>query len=126
MESIVFQRISAKLLRLDNPVRSLTLAFWLWKALVFLAIVTCPGPGYDTSTTLIRREDLTPGPWDQTELLPLPLRFARWDSIYFLHAAEQGYVFEQEWAFGYPRLLGLFISGKSIPEVNWSKITHHL
>lgn len=113
MESIVFQRISAKLLRLDNPVRSLTLAFWLWKALLFLAIVACPGPGYDTSTTLIPYEDLTPG-----EALPLPLRFARWDSIYFLHAAEHGYVFEQEWAFGYPRLLGLFISGKSVHELS--------
>lgn len=118
MESIVFQRISAKLLRLDNPVRSLTLAFWLWKALVFIVVVACPGPGYDTSTTLLPYED-------EGDSLPLPLRFTRWDSIYFLHIAEHGYVFEQEWAFSYPRFLGLFISGKLMPNsspISWSLI----
>lgn len=111
MDSIVFQRINAKLLRLDNPVRSLTLAFWLWKALLFIVITACPGPGYDTSTTLIPREDVNAVSQSQADSFPLSLKFARWDAIYFLHAAEQGYVFEQEWAFGYPRFLGFFISG---------------
>lgn len=109
----MFQRISAKLLRLDNPVRSLTLAFWLWKALLFVVIVACPRPGYDTSTTLIQYEDIGPVSPGQVDSLPLPLKFARWDAIYFLHTAEQGYVFEQEWAFGYPRFLGFFIAGMS-------------
>lgn len=112
METIVFQRISAKLLRLDNPVRSLTLAFWLWKALVFIVVAACPGPGYDTSTTLLPYDDISMVAQSQVSSLPLPLRFARWDSIYFLHIAELGYVFEQEWAFSYPRFLNLFISGK--------------
>lgn len=111
MDSIVFQRISAKLLRLDNPIRSLTLAFWLWKALLFVVVAACPGPGYDTSTSLLSYEDVGPVSQGQADSLPLPLRFARWDAIYFLHTAEQGYVFEQEWAFGYPRFLGFFISG---------------
>lgn len=102
--------ILAKLLRLDNPVGSLTLAFLLWKALLFVVITLCPGPGYDTSTTLIAREGsgLVSSP---TEPLPPSLKFVRWDSIYFLHIAEKGYVFEQEWAFSYPRILGLFVSG---------------
>lgn len=114
MASIGRSRISASLLALDNPVRSLTVAFWLWKALLFIAIAACPGLGYDTSTTLISYGDAGPVGDSPTEALPLALKFARWDSIYFLHIAEEGYVFEQEWAFGYPRLLGLFISGSCL------------
>ncbi|KAJ5225568.1 hypothetical protein N7468_006793 [Penicillium chermesinum] len=98
--------ISASLLRLDNPIRSLTLAFLVWKPLVFIAVVACPGSGYDTSTALIHHENAR-----LTTSLPWQLKFARWDSIYFLHTAENGYVFEQEWAFGFPRVLGLFVSG---------------
>lgn len=98
--------ISATLLRLDSPIRSLTVAFLLWKALVLGIVIACPGLGYDTSTTLIPYEYA-----DFATSLPWPLKFTRWDSIYFLHSAEHGYVFEQEWAFSYPRVLGLFVSG---------------
>ncbi|KAH2444774.1 ER membrane glycoprotein subunit of the GPI transamidase complex-like protein [Aspergillus fumigatus] len=44
--------------------------------------------------------------------IKVKIRFVRWDSIYFVHAAEHGYVFEQEWAFGYgyTRLLALLAS----------------
>lgn len=79
--------------------------FCLWKAILFLSVVACPGPGYDTSTTLLADQTpdvlgITPG-IKQAGSLSIPLRFVRWDSIYFTHAAENGYVFEQEWAFGY-------------------------
>ncbi|CAI7581430.1 unnamed protein product [Penicillium pancosmium] len=101
----------AALLRLDNPGRSLTVAFALWKALLFLAVVACPGPGYDTSTTLLTNEHTGLAPDSPAAALPLSLKFARWDAIYFVHTAEHGYVFEQEWAFSYSRVLGFFLSG---------------
>lgn len=106
-------RRSAALLRLDNPARSLTLAFWLWKALLFVVVVACPGPGYDTSTTLLANEHTGLPPDSSANALPLTFKFARWDAIYFLHTAQNGYIFEQEWAFSYPRVLGVFLSGKS-------------
>lgn len=102
------------LLRLDNPIHSLTISFWLWKALVFIVIAACPGLGYDTSTSLISYEESDPTVIaSQYQSLPVTLKFARWDSIYFLHTAEHGYLFEQEWAFGYgyTKLLQFFISG---------------
>lgn len=108
----------------DRPIKSLSIAFALWKALLFLVIVTCPGPGYDTSTSLLPYQvqnlsDDLPSPHKHQILssyLSIPLRFVRWDAIYYVHAAEKGYVFEQEWAFGYgyTRILALLSSGTSI------------
>lgn len=100
----------ATLLRLDNPIRSLTLAFWAWKVLLYIVVVACPGSGYDTSTSLI---SYAANPTAQSESLSGPLRFARWDSIYFLDIAEKGYLYEQEWAFGwgYTKLLSIFVAG---------------
>lgn len=110
----------AKLLRLDNPIRSLTVAFWLWKAVLYLVVAYCPGVGYDTSTSLI---SYAANPMVGSEPLSGPLKFARWDAIYFLDIAEKGYIYEQEWAFGwgYTKLLSLFVSGTSllfIPDMN--------
>ncbi|PKY02590.1 GPI mannosyltransferase 2 [Aspergillus campestris IBT 28561] len=96
---------SPRLLHLSHPIRSLTIAFGLWKALIFLVVLGCPGPGYDTSTGLLPY--LSSGTGDvisrDTKHAPIValLKFTRWDSIYFVHIAERGYVFEQEWAFGY-------------------------
>ncbi|KAJ5138675.1 uncharacterized protein N7515_003523 [Penicillium bovifimosum] len=103
----------AKLLRLDNPIRSLTLAFWTWKILLYIVVTACPGLGYDTSTSLISYAANPTTVASESESLSGSLKFARWDSIYFLNIAQKGYLFEQEWAFGwgYTKLLSLFVSG---------------
>jgi phosphatidylinositol glycan class V len=95
-----------------RPLRSLSILFGLWKALIFLVIAFCPGLGYDTSTSLLLYPTRDLSDVDPSHF-PLSLRFVRWDSIYFVHAAEHGYVFEQEWAFGYgyTRLLAFLASG---------------
>ena len=74
---------------------------------MFGVLVACPGPGYDTSTTLLSND--TAAAWPIAYLQNL----VRWDSLYFVHAAKNGYVFEQEWAFGYgyTGLLAFLASG---------------
>ncbi|RDW60492.1 DUF409 domain protein [Aspergillus mulundensis] len=89
----------------SQPVKALSVAFWLWKAILFVAIVSCPGLGYDTSSSLLPLLDngsaeALSSPSKHVSL-PIPLKFARWDSIYFVHIGQTGYVFEQEWAFSY-------------------------
>lgn len=97
---------------LFHPIKSLTLAFWVWKALLGLVIIGSPGPGYDTSTTLAEGAELT-ADFGQLGYPSTLLKFVRWDSIYLVRIAERGYLFEQEWAFGYgyTRLLSLLASG---------------
>ncbi|KKZ66117.1 hypothetical protein EMCG_01153 [[Emmonsia] crescens] len=94
---------------LSHPLSGLSVLFVLWKLLLLLAIVASPGPGYDTSTTLL------PSTASQNAINPLLgvravvgsgwwaslLKFVRWDAIYFVSIAQRGYLFEQEWAFGY-------------------------
>lgn len=63
---------------------SLSLLFIAWKGLVLTTAWCAPGLGYDTSTTL----------------LPSGSKLVRWDAIYYVHKAQYGEVFEQEWAFG--------------------------
>jgi hypothetical protein len=89
----------------NHPIRSLTALFVVWKALLFLIVANCPGPGYDTSTTLLAEAD------ESARIL----KFVRWDAIYFVRAAERGYLFEQEWAFSYGRVLRVFTSGMHVP-----------
>ncbi|KAF2460572.1 GPI mannosyltransferase 2 [Lineolata rhizophorae] len=99
---------------LDNPVRSL-LAIWAcWKTLLLAVVVVSPGPGYDTSTQILRLQDgaveqyVHPSAgWLSTIGQHVALKLTRWDAIYFVRLAQRGYVHEQEWAFswGFTRLI---------------------
>ncbi len=85
---------------LNRPKRSLIISFTLWKALLLAVTFASPGPGYDTSTTLLK-----PHSMHDIEVASktsgLFTKLVRWDAIYFTQVAHRGVVFEQEWAFGW-------------------------
>lgn len=101
---------------LNRPKVSLILCFTLWKALLFTITLASPGPGYDSSTTLLK-----PSPTDDfkdsTKIWSLLSKFVRWDAIYFVQIAHRGIVFEQEWAFGwgFTKLLAFSARGIIFP-----------
>jgi hypothetical protein len=102
------------------PVRLLFLFFVLWKVLLFIAILCSPGPGYDTSATLLKLTDTVPN--NEADLLssarsqnPPLFKLVRWDAIYYSQLSQRGHVFEQEWAFG----VGLSRSVSFISTCKW-------
>ena len=106
-----------------SPRALLVCLFLAWKVLLLTIALLGPGADYDTSTQLLLRGYGV----DQTVDASSPLfeaglrsnvsqtaqhvvnSLTRWDAIYFASTAERGYVFEQEWAFGwgFSRLLSL-------------------
>ncbi|CAG8957113.1 hypothetical protein HYFRA_00009314 [Hymenoscyphus fraxineus] len=98
---------------LHHPLRSLVVLFAVWKTFLLLIACCSPGEGYDTSTSLIM------SPLGGNGMIALPTAFrylakklTRWDAIYFIQTSSRGYLFEQEWAFGwgFTRLIHLFAS----------------
>ncbi|KAL9127967.1 MAG: hypothetical protein Q9217_003258 [Psora testacea] len=77
--------------------------FSTWKALLLCLAALSPGPGYDTSTALLRRAD--PAPYSHksfSHVLEFLIgKLVKWDAVYFTEIARRGYVYEQEWAFGW-------------------------
>jgi GPI mannosyltransferase 2 len=102
---------------LGQDLRPLVVFFCLWKFVILSIIALAPGPGYDTSTTLLLelKEDgqFLGSVRDVATSLPVALKFVRWDAIYFSQIARRGYVLEQEYAFGsgYPKVLALSLRG---------------
>ena len=81
----------------DHPRKFLVLSFIAWKLILLCIAFTSPGPGYDTSTVLLHSDlDLA-----QAEPAPRLTSLVRWDAIYFTQLARRGYLWEQEWAFGW-------------------------
>lgn len=106
----------------SHPIATLSALFLAWKSLLLLIVLTSPGLGYDTSSSLLaigeyetatRNLSGTPkqieNPW---------LKFVRWDAIYFTQMAEHGHVFEQEWAFGIGLSSTVSWIAKSEPALN--------
>ncbi|KAF7507731.1 hypothetical protein GJ744_010160 [Endocarpon pusillum] len=95
-----------------QDIRLLVVLFCIWKVLLFSIIVLAPGPGYDTSSTLLVDAGSSVVPAKQTQQaatsVPLVWKIVRWDAIYFTQITRRGYVFEQEWAFGpgFPTVVG--------------------
>ena len=108
----------------NHPIRTLALSFLAWKTLLLIIAAACPG-SYDTSASLI---EPNPGSSENpTGELPAALRyvvekFTRWDAIYFVKVANRGYLFEQEWAFGwgFTRVIALSTAGKDVIQINFS------
>ena len=100
-----------------QSVRLLVVLFCLWKVVLFTVIVLAPGPGYDTSSTLLvdhaSQSATSARVGDTTNDIPRLLKFVRWDAIYFTQITQRQYVFEQEWAFGpgFPGVVAFFRTG---------------
>lgn len=109
---------------LDHPKISLILWFTVWKVLMLCIAVWSPGPGYDTSTTLLHsNQDIIINAVLRPELASKPWmrKFIRWDAIYYTQIAQHGYVWEQEWAFGwgFTKLLALVDRGEFRIGLGW-------
>lgn len=96
----------------------LIIIFCSWKVLLLALAAFCPGPGYDTSALVMldssinRHRSFT----DLPRIRRLGINLFRWDALYFVDAAERGYVHEQQWAFSWAysrllRVLGQFFPG---------------
>ena len=95
----------------------LVTVFCVWKLVLLSVVALAPGPGYDTSSTLlVSTESQGTSATEIREVatsLPSALKFVRWDAIYFSQITQRGYIFEQEWAFGpsLPSLVDLLQKG---------------
>jgi phosphatidylinositol glycan class V len=99
-----------------SDIRTLSCLFVSWKLLLLCIAYASPGPGYDTSTTLLFAR-AQPAQSENTLLEDFAKRLisklVRWDALYFVSVAQRGYVFEQEWAWGwgYTNFLGFIFKG---------------
>ena len=82
---------------LSQPLQSLLTVFCAWKGfLLAIALGAAVGSDYDTSTSLFFERLYGP----EASVPAVATRLTRWDALYYMHAARDGYVYEQEWAFG--------------------------
>lgn len=88
--------------------------FSIWKLILFIVVALVPGPGYDTSSTLLidatRTGVSTASVGQMSTITPLLVRFVRWDAIYLSQIVRRGYLFEQDSFFapGFPALVAFF------------------
>ena len=85
---------------LDRPIQNLVILSLAWKLFMLLVAASSPGLGYDTSTSLLS-PSANPDRQLPNLLQHILGKLVRWDAIYYVKTAGRGYVFEQEWAFGW-------------------------
>lgn len=96
---------------------NIAVLFYVWKILLVIIAVLSPGPGYDTSTTLLFESDSRAqhAAFTLSALVSrLVQRLVRWDAIYFVKVADRGRIFEQEWAFGYGHTIALSLISSGV------------
>jgi GPI mannosyltransferase 2 len=103
----------------DHPLLTLSVCFVFWKVLLIAIALMSPGPGYDTSTTLLNHQSYRAFQTDSA-LSERLSKFVRWDAIYFTQISLRGYLFEQEWAFGwgFTQLLAFLTRGITATQQN--------
>jgi len=91
----------------NAPISSLIFLFLSWKLLLQSIAFVSPGPGYDTSTQILFQSYGLNVNLPFQENIALSLgetlahKLSRWDAIYFATSSVRGYLYEQEWAFGW-------------------------
>jgi GPI mannosyltransferase 2 len=99
----------------DNPAlqgesRRLITIFVVWKSILLLLATLSPSPGYDTSGYILFNNGSSheKSHVSLSVIQRLALIHLRWDALYFIKAAQRGYIYEQEWAFSraYSLILG--------------------
>ncbi|KAK5113293.1 hypothetical protein LTR85_010910 [Meristemomyces frigidus] len=77
--------------------------FAAWKLLLLIVAVASPGPGYDTSTSILfdQYRSTNSDSWLARAIEYVVLRLTRWDAFYFATSSERGHLYEQEWAFSW-------------------------
>ena len=113
------------------PLTTLLCLFILWKTLILLVVFTSPGPGYDTSTSLLAQlSRSTINATSEVRIAnssPVLDKLVRWDAIYFTEVIRRGHVFEQEWAFGvgFSRFVSVVSTGHSNASVHGKALIIH-
>ncbi|EXJ89447.1 hypothetical protein A1O3_02514 [Capronia epimyces CBS 606.96] len=110
----------------NHPLIGLFVIFLAWKLCILLITLASPGPGYDTSTSLLfgHQDSRHATSGTPSFMANRWFNFVRWDAIYFTHMSEQGHVYEQEWAFGMG--ISTTISWVAAPGLALSHLAHWL
>ena len=83
-------------------IRELTALYLCWKIALILVACASPGPGYDTSTSILFDQyQSSSDTWLARTIEHVVLRLTRWDGIYFASSSTHGHINEQEWAFSW-------------------------